>query len=398
MTEEKKIKATGKLKNTKKTVKKEIQKTAIKKEITETKSKEQKINKETTEEKTKELIKENTEKKGIKKSFPVIIAVLAVVFLIVAGFTVNKLFFEDTKQGNWETKTTKPVVEIKNFYSSECSFCEKENSIIANFNARDININVESIDLNKEENKHFIEEFNLEIIPSALVNAKDLEEYPFEENLIKQSFMQLNEYFVVPESYLDFKPHNLMILDSSQECREEGKVFVEEFSDYQCLGCAMLLEPAKQARANFAGEIIFKHKNFIAHENSVNAAIAAECANQQNRFFEFNKYLFEKSFPQIFGIEREGVDNSLSSVIQSGLLLVNMPDTNLFNQCFSEKEPLKKINEETELAKSYGINYAPSLAFDCKYIIQGQEQTIKIEELICKIHPELNGCIKKEAS
>ncbi len=376
--------------------KKEIQKTTGKKEITETKPKKQKIN-EKIPEKKEEIKEENIQEKKIKKPFPVVITILAVIFLIVAGFAVNKLFFENTKQGEW-TETTKQVVEIKNFYSSECSFCEKENSIIANFNARDINVTVESIDLAKEENKHFIEEFNLEMIPSALVNAKDLEEYPFEENLIKQSFILLKNYYVIPEAYLDSNPHNLMLLDETQECREGKKIFVEEFLDYQCLGCAMLLEPAKQARANFAGEIIFKHKNFIVHENSENAAIAAECAAQQNRFFEFNQYLFEKSFPQVFGIQKEGVNNSSNSIIQTGLLLTSIPDTNSFNYCFSQKEPLKKINEETALAKSYGINYAPSLVFDCKYIVQGQEQTSKIEELICQIHPELKKCVKDKTA
>ena len=66
------------------------------------------------------------------------------------------------------------------------------------------------------------------------------------------------------------------------------------------------------------------------------------------------------------------------NVIQTGTLLFNIEDTNAFTECIKEKKPLEKINKETELAKSYKANYAPSLVFDCKYVVQGHENAIKI--------------------
>jgi len=342
-------------------------------------------------------IKKIDSKKETKKPFPWAITVMVVILIIFAGLAISKVFFDDTKKSDWNTDQEKKTIEIKNFYSSECSFCEKENSIIANFKSeeRNIPVKVESIDLALEENKHYIEEFGLTMIPTALVNAKELEEYPLQENLIKEAFEEKNEYYVIPESYLDSLPHNLMLLEGQTES-QQGKVFVESFSDFQCLGCAIILDSTKKAREDFAGEIIFRNKNYTVHgTESEITAIAAECAGNQNKYFEFSRYLYERAFPQVFDINKEAVDNSTAEVISGATFVSQIPDTNLFYSCIEEKQPLEKINQEKELAKSYGINFAPSLVFDSKYIISGYKESSKIEEIICKIHPELKGCQKE---
>ena len=400
MDKETKVKAKEKKKSANKEKKEKVteeteikaKKTKEKKEVQmETENNIEKENEEEPEKPIKET--EKTEVKE-KKSFPWVNLVLFIVLIGAVWLVVDKIFLEEPKQGEWDTEKEKTVVEIKNFFSSECSFCEKENSIIANFEARGLETAVESIDLAKEENQHYIEEFNLTLIPTALVNAENLAEYPFEENLIKQSFTEKNGFFVIPESYLDNRPHNLMLLEA-KECSEAlaGKVFVEQFCDYQTLGCALIYDSTKKARENFAGEIIFRPKTLSLHEEkSELTAIAAECAREQGRFLEYDKYFYEKAFPAVFDINRQGVDNSTADIIQVGTLLFQIPDKNAFNSCIQEKKPLEKINQETQLAKSYGANYTPSLVFDCKYIVQGNEQASKIEEIICELHPELESC------
>jgi protein-disulfide isomerase len=332
-----------------------------------------------------------------KKPFPWMIAVLAVILLIAAAFMVSKIMENNqTIKGDWEKEQSKPLVEIKNFYFSECSFCEKENSIIIAFKTRDMNVSVQSIDLAKEENKHFIQEFSLKSVPSALINTKDLQEYPFEENLIKKDFTEVNGYYVVPESYFDSMPHNLMLLEEKTCSAEEGKVFVEEFSDLQCLGCARIFEVTKKARENFAGEIIYRHKNYLVNETATDAAIATECARDQGKFIEFKKYLYERAFPQEFGLNAEPADNSSYEVLKSATFVTLIPDSNKFSECMKNKETLQRIQEETELAKSYSVNFAPSIVIDCKYVIQGNQAINSIEDILCELHPELQSCTKTE--
>ena len=346
---------------------------------------------------SKEKLKQKTEK-GEKKPFPWILALLAVILIIFAGLAIQKVLSEqEIKQGEWDIETEKTIVEIKSFYSSECGFCDKENSVIANFKSRDININVELIDLSKEENKHYITEFGIKRIPTALVKAKDLEDYPFIENLIKEAFTEKNDYYIIPESYLDSVAHNIMLLDALECDSGEGKVIAEQFCDYQTLGCALIFDSTKNARENFAGELIYKYKNYLLHgEQSKTTALVAECAREQGRFFGFNKYLYEKSFPQAFGIEKDPVDNSVMEVINAGLFVTQIEDINSFRQCLEKETPMQKIQDENVLAIEYGVHYTPSLVLDCKYIIQGNENINKTEEIICELHPELKGCKETE--
>lgn len=368
-------------------------------EVQEEKTEEIIKQKKTVNEQQSEIKEKKIEEKKVpeKKPFPWMIAVLAVILLIAAAFAVIKIMENNqTKKGGWEPEQQKPLLEIKNFYFSECSFCEKENSVIIAFKARDMNVLVESIDLAKEENKHFIQEFSLKSVPSALINAKDLQEYPFEENLIKKDFAEINGYYVVPESYFDSTPHNLMLLEEKTCSAEEGKVFVEEFSDLQCLGCARIFETTKKARENFAGEIIYRHKNYLVNETATDAAIATECARDQGKFIEFKKYLYERAFPEEFGLNSEPVDNSSYDVLKAATFVTLIPDSNKFSECMKNKETLPRIQEETKLAKSYSVNFAPSIVIDCKYVIQGNESINNIEDILCKLHPELKSCNKTE--
>lgn len=375
-------------------IEEEKKKSELKKELKEeTKGKEKsKLEEEIQTESAEKVTKE--EKKVKKKSFPWILALLAIILIVVAGFAIQKVLEnQEVKQGEWDAETTKTPVEIKNFYSSECSFCTKENSVIANFNARDIKMEVKLIDLSKEENKHYINEFDLKSVPTALVNAKDLENYPLVENLIKESFTEKKGHYVIPESYLDGGKHNIMLLDALNCDSGTGKVFVEQFCDYQTLGCALIFEPTKKAREKFAGEIVFEYKNYLLHgEKSEITAIVAECAREQGRFFGFNKYLYEKQFPEAFDLNRDAVDNSLPEVINARTFVTQMPDLNVFNKCIEEKEPMQKIKDDNSLVSAYGVYFTPSLVFDCKYVVQGNENASKIEEIICVLHPELEGC------
>jgi len=371
----------------------------------ETEKEQNSIEKEIQQESVEKIeIAQKTQKKEKKKSFPWVLVVLGILLIIVAGFGIQKILNDQAvKQGQWDTEIIKTPVEIKNFYSSECGFCEKENSIIANFKSEERNIPVEVtlIDLAKEENKHYIAEFNLTSVPTALVNSKDLEQYPFVENLIKEEFTKKNGYYIIPESYLAIseKKPNIMLLNGLECDSGEGKVIVEQFCDYQTLGCALIFDKTKEAREKFAGEIIFNYKNYLVHgEKSETTAVVAECAREQGRFFGFDKYLYEKQFPEAFGLERDAVENSSPEVINGGIFVTQIPDANKFAQCIKEKEPMQKIQDENTLALSYGVHYTPSLVFDCKYIVQGNKNTAKISEIICLLHPELKGCKADETN
>lgn len=75
----------------------------------------------------------------------------------------------------------------------------------------------------------------------------------------------------------------------------QSKVILEEFSDFQCPACRAAQPAVEQILRQFGDKILFKYKHFpllSIHANAFNAALAAECANDQGKFWEYHDLLF----------------------------------------------------------------------------------------------------------
>lgn len=68
-----------------------------------------------------------------------------------------------------------------------------------------------------------------------------------------------------------------------------------EYSDFQCPACASYYPLVKQLLTAYGQEIAFAYRHFPLpqHENAVAAAIAAESAGKQGKFWEMHDLLFE---------------------------------------------------------------------------------------------------------
>jgi protein-disulfide isomerase/uncharacterized membrane protein len=84
-----------------------------------------------------------------------------------------------------------------------------------------------------------------------------------------------------------------------QETPTEGPVsstvLVVEFADFQCPACGAFHPTMKAMRERFAGRVRFAFRQFPLtqiHEHAFEAAMAATCANKQNRFWTYADVLF----------------------------------------------------------------------------------------------------------
>lgn len=75
----------------------------------------------------------------------------------------------------------------------------------------------------------------------------------------------------------------------------DATVTLVEYSDLQCPACAAFSPSVNQALAEHGENIRFEYKHFPLpiHASAVDAALAAEAAGQQGKFFEFHDLLFE---------------------------------------------------------------------------------------------------------
>ena len=75
----------------------------------------------------------------------------------------------------------------------------------------------------------------------------------------------------------------------------EATVVLEEYSDLQCPACASFAPVIAQVLEEYGESVRFEYKHFPLpiHNYAMQAAVAAEAAGQQGKFFEFHDLLFE---------------------------------------------------------------------------------------------------------
>lgn len=76
----------------------------------------------------------------------------------------------------------------------------------------------------------------------------------------------------------------------------DATVTLVEYSDFQCPACAAFQPVVKEVLATYGEKLRFEYKHYPLpiHPYAQQAAIAAEAAGQQGKFFEYHDALFEK--------------------------------------------------------------------------------------------------------
>jgi len=132
-----------------------------------------------------------------------------------------------------------------------------------------------------------------------------------------------------------------------------------EFSDYQCPFCGKFFSttlPLIEKNYIETGKVKFVYRDFPIpniHPNAVPAALAAECADDQGKFWEYHNKLFEKQR------QWEGLDaqNGIRTFEQFAEELDLDSDT--FNTCLESSKHLDEVQKDLNDGLSYGITGTP---------------------------------------
>lgn len=147
-----------------------------------------------------------------------------------------------------------------------------------------------------------------------------------------------------------------------------AKLTVVEFADYQCPFCERFFTqvmPSLQKDYIDTGKIKFVFKNlaFLGQE-STDAANAAKCAQEQNKFWEFHDYLYSHQ-----GQENSGafsVDNLKKFAGAIGLA------QGQFDSCLDTKKYDAQVQADNAEANKNGFNSTPSTAIGSTPLIGAQ--------------------------
>jgi protein-disulfide isomerase len=136
----------------------------------------------------------------------------------------------------------------------------------------------------------------------------------------------------------------------------DAKVTLTEFSDFQCPACGTSYPVVKSLVEKYGKDFRLEFKHFpltTIHRNAYNAALAAECANDQSKFWEMHDKLFENQ-------------NSLAEAdLKKYAQDLNL-DTAKFNACLDSRAKKGVVDADIKEANAKKLSGTPT------FLLNGQ--------------------------
>ena len=139
---------------------------------------------------------------------------------------------------------------------------------------------------------------------------------------------------------------------ADQPVAMNGKLQIIEYSDYQCPFCGRVEPTIAQLKQQYGDKIELSYKNFpleSIHPNSLNSAIAAECARLQGdtMFWAYHDTLFKN---------QDSLDVASLKKFAAAVGL----DTTKFNTCLDTKATEPTVRADMAEATKHGVQGTPS--------------------------------------
>jgi len=156
---------------------------------------------------------------------------------------------------------------------------------------------------------------------------------------------------------------------------------IEEFSDFQCPFCERFHEETEPLLRQYyidTGKVQFVYRsmgNWVsqnvggARTESQDAALAAYCAGDQNKFWEMHAYLFANVRGEDAG---SFTDRRIQAIAEKAGLNMNE-----FKSCYNSGKYEDRVQQDLKDGQAAGINGTP--AFLVTYTVNGETKTKLIE-------------------
>jgi protein-disulfide isomerase len=137
---------------------------------------------------------------------------------------------------------------------------------------------------------------------------------------------------------------------------KDAAVTIVEFSDFQCPYCRAAEPSLKEIRAKYGDRVKFVYEDFPLgfHEHAMDAARAARCAADQDKFWEYHDALFADQ-------SKLSTADLKSKAAKLGL------DSKKFATCFDKQVPDAAIKADQARGEALGVSGTPT------FFINGRE-------------------------
>lgn len=138
-------------------------------------------------------------------------------------------------------------------------------------------------------------------------------------------------------------------------------VTIIEFSDFQCPFCRAAENSLKQVRQKYGDQVKLVYMDFPLgfHPHAMDAARAARCAADQDKFWQFHDALFLDQ-------KKLGPDDLKQTAAKIGL------DGNKFNSCFTSDKHDAGIQKDMAEGSSLGVTGTPTFFINGRQLVGAQ--------------------------
>lgn len=153
------------------------------------------------------------------------------------------------------------------------------------------------------------------------------------------------------------KVADVKIGDSPVLGSRDAKVSIIEFADFRCPFCERFFKDSESqiiknyvetGKANF----VFKQYAFLG-QTSTWAAEAAECANEQGKFWQYHDWLYNNQAPE----SNTAYYSKANLIKYAGQVGLNK---NQFSSCLNSDKYLERVNADLAEGQAIGVNGTPS--------------------------------------
>ena len=137
--------------------------------------------------------------------------------------------------------------------------------------------------------------------------------------------------------------------------KPEAPVTLEEFGDFECPPCGRLSEPINKLEQDYHSRlrIIFHHFPFATHQHAREAALAAEAAGLQGRFWEMHDVLYREQSTWSKAADARPLFNAYAGML--GLKI------DRFKKDMESDEVEKRVNADQQEGAAVGVTVTPTI-------------------------------------
>jgi protein-disulfide isomerase len=299
------------------------------------------------------------------------------------GFSVKNLSKSDIFEANGKTWVaySEPAVVVQVINDDSCDKCDVSEALV--WLRRVLpTVSTEKVAFDSANGKQLIDKYQIRTLPAFI----------FDSDIVKTDFYSQAQVLFDPKdtSYilktqeLGLPAGKYLALPQINEGDVisgpvDAKVKVIIYSDFQCPYCKLLFTSLRTLMVQYKDNVLFdyKHLPLDFHPQAAPAALAAECAQEQGKFWEYGD--------KLYATQAEWTNTKDTAKFKDYARVIGLNATN-FNKCLDDKKYQNKIDADKAEATSFGISGTPALFINDDF----ETGAISTDQLKAAIEAQLN--------